>query len=170
MQCLIACMVSLSYYTCFSLLGKLSRDDPALRINPLKPNSVWCPAIINMLVQNFWEDFNLLGPIEGDGFVLPVTRDWNQVCSFFFSQLSLLKDREDHIFWSEILGKALREAVTHHLLKGHPRPFFSAFHNKETTERMCSGNEKRYVWAHPQRKKRGVLADEQRKRKERPWT
>lgn len=146
-------MVSLTYYTCFSLLGKLSRDYPALRLNLLKPNSVWCPTVINMLVLNFWEDFNLLSPIEGDGFVLPVIGDWNQVCSFF-NQLSLMKDREDHIFWSEILGKALREAVTHHLLKEHPRPFFSAFHNKETTERMRSGNEKRYLWAHPQRKKK----------------
>ena len=40
-QCLIACMVCLTHYTCFSLQGKLSRDDPALRsINPLEPNSV----------------------------------------------------------------------------------------------------------------------------------
>ena len=69
----------------------------------------------------------------------------------FFYQLSQLKDREDHIFWSEILGKALREAVTHHLLRSIPGLFSLLFitrrrlngctaeMKRDTSERMCSG-------------------------------
>ena len=69
----------------------------------------------------------------------------------FFYQLSLLKDREDHIIWSEILGKALREAVTHHLLRSILGLFSLLFitrrrlngctaeMKRDTSERMCSG-------------------------------